>query len=106
MADTGIIPADIALTYGKVKMIQPAPQQVEAAETKEKIKAIHQNTSLQAVSDIRIRKGMDGNTYISCLIYGEKQLAKHMKPGDVEYYQMRMAASDKAFNGVASELVQ
>ncbi len=106
VTDTGIIPADIALTYGKVKMIQPAPQQVQAAETKEKIKAIHQNTSLQAVSDIRIRKGMDGNTYISCLINGEKQLAKHMKPGDVEYYQMRMAASDKAFNGVASELVQ
>ena len=62
-------------------------------------------TPLQTVSDIRIRKGMDGNTYISCHINGEKQLAKRMKPGDAEYYRMRMAASDKAFNGVAPELV-
>lgn len=62
-------------------------------------------TPLQTVSDIRIRKGMDGNTYISCHINGEKQLAKRMKPVDAEYYHMRMAASDKAFNGVAPELV-
>lgn len=63
-------------------------------------------TPLQTVSNIRIRKGIDGNTYISCHINGEKQLAKRMKTGDAEYYQMRMAASDKAFNGVAPELAQ
>lgn len=62
-------------------------------------------TPLQTVSDIRIRKGLDGNTYISCHIDGEKQLSKRMKPADAEYYRMRMAASDKAFNGVAPELV-
>ena len=63
-------------------------------------------TPLQTVSNIRIRKGIDGNTYISCHINGEKQLAKRMKIGDAEYYQMRMAASDKAFNGVAPDLAQ
>lgn len=63
-------------------------------------------TPLQTVSDIRIRKGMDGNTYISCHINGEKQLAKRMKPVDAEYYRMRMSQSDKAYNGVASELVK
>ena len=63
-------------------------------------------TSLQTVSNIRIRKGIDGNTYISCHINGEKQLAKRMKPGDAEYYQMRMSQSDKAFNGVAPELTK
>lgn len=61
-------------------------------------------TPLQTVSDIRIRKGMDGNTYISCHINGEKQLAKRMKPSDAEYYRMRMSQSDKAYNGVAPEL--
>ena len=63
-------------------------------------------TPLQTVSNIRIRKGIDGNTYISCHINGEKQLAKRMKPGDAEYYQMRMNQSDKAFNGVAPELTK
>ena len=63
-------------------------------------------TPLQTVSDIRIRKGMDGNTYISCHINGEKQLAKRMKPVDAEYYRMRMSQSDKAYNGVAPELVK
>lgn len=49
VADTGIIPADIALTYGKVKIVQPAPQQQEQMdEIKEKVKAIHQNTSLKS----------------------------------------------------------
>lgn len=49
VADTGIIPADIALTYGKVKMVQPAPhQQEQVTETKEKVKAIHQNTDMKA----------------------------------------------------------
>lgn len=60
----------------------------------------------QAVSDIRIRKGIDGNPYISCNVYGERQLAKKMKPEHFEYYRMRMAQSDKAFNGVAPELAQ
>ena len=60
----------------------------------------------QAVSDIRIRKGIDDNPYISCNVYGERQLAKKMKPEHFEYYQMRMAQSDKAFNGVAPELAQ
>ena len=63
-------------------------------------------TKQQAVSDIRIRKGIDDNVYISCHINGEKQMAKRMKPGDVEYYRMRMSQSDKAFNGVAPELAQ
>lgn len=58
----------------------------------------------QAVSDIRIRQGLDGNTYISCHVYGERQLAKKMTQADVEYYRKRMTASDKAFNGVGPEL--
>ena len=58
----------------------------------------------QAVSDIRIRKGLDGNPYISCHIFGERQLAKKMSPAHYEYYRMRMADSDKAFNGVGPEL--
>ena len=49
VVDTGIIPADIALTYGKVKMVQQAPkEQEQVAETKEKVKAIHQNTDMKA----------------------------------------------------------
>ena len=60
----------------------------------------------QAVSDIRIRKGIDGNPYISCNVYGERQLAKKMKPEHFEYNRMRMSQSDKAFNGVAPELAQ
>ena len=58
------------------------------------------------VSDIRIRKGLDGNTYISCHINGKRQLAKRMNPIDADYFRMRMNASDKAFNGVAPELVK
>ena len=58
----------------------------------------------QAVSHIKIRNGLDGNTYISCHVYGERQLAKRMSSNDVEYYNRRMAASDKAYNGVAPEL--
>ena len=60
----------------------------------------------QAVSEIKIRNGMDGNTYISCQVFGERQLAKKMDNNDIEYYRMRMAASDKAYNGVAPELAQ
>lgn len=58
----------------------------------------------QKVSDIRIRSGMDGHTYISCHVFGQRQLAKRMTPGDAEYYRMRMASSDKAYNRVAPEL--
>ena len=65
---------------------------------------VDDNRDRQAVSDIRIRKGIDGNTYISCHIYGQKQIAKRMSVTDVEYYRMRMTASDKAYNGVAPEL--
>lgn len=60
----------------------------------------------QAVSEIRIRKGIDNNVYISCNVYGERQLAKRMNVSDIEYYRMRMAQSDKAFNAVAPELAQ
>lgn len=56
------------------------------------------------VSDIRIRKGMDNNVYISCKVMGEQQLSKRLTTVDVNYYRMRMAASDKAYNGVAPEL--
>lgn len=57
-----------------------------------------------AVSDIRIRKGMDNNLYISCKVFGEQQLSKRMNQVDVNYYNMRMRSSDKAYNGVAPEL--
>lgn len=56
------------------------------------------------VSDIRIRKGMDNNVYISCKVMGEQQLSKRLTTVDVNYYRMRMAASDKAYNSVAPEL--
>jgi hypothetical protein len=78
---------------------------IDAYEYSNKKKEVEEN-QLQTVSDIRIRKGLDGNTYISCHINGEKQLAKRMKPVDAEYYRMRMSQSDKAYNGVASELVK
>ena len=42
----------------------------------------------QAVSDIRIRKGIDGNPYISCNVYGEKQLSKRMSKVDAYYYKI------------------
>ena len=69
-------------------------------------KKIDDVKQLQAVSEISIKRRIDGNTYISCHVYGEKQLSKRMRPTDVEYYRMRMAASDKAYNGVAPELAQ
>ena len=78
---------------------------IDAYENSIQGKKVEEN-QLQTVSDIRIRKGLDGNTYISCHINGEKQLAKRMKPGDAEYYRMRMSQSDKAYNGVAPELVK
>mgnify|MGYP003300159608 CR=1 FL=1 len=57
-----------------------------------------------AVSDIRIRKGMDNNVYISCKVFGEQQLSKRMNTVDINYYNTRMRSSDKAYNGVAPEL--
>lgn len=48
VADTGIIPADIALTYGKVKLVQPAPPKQEQIEdNREKVNVIHQHTNLK-----------------------------------------------------------
>ena len=69
-------------------------------------KKVDEAMDRQAVSNIRIRQGIDGNPYISCNVYGQRQLAKKMKPEHFEYYRMRMAQSDKAFNGVGPELAQ
>ena len=59
-----------------------------------------------AVSDIRIRKGMDNNWYISCKVFGEQQLSKRLNTTDTNYYRMRMLSSDKAYNGVAEVMAR
>lgn len=108
--DTGITPADVALTYGEIKIINDVPTYKKDIETDvnavedsfdETLEDLKKN---QSISEIKIRKGIDGKTYISCHIFGEKQLAKKMNDQDVEYFQKRMASSDKAYNGVAPEL--
>lgn len=112
VTDTGITPADIALTYGEIKLVNDIPtykKDIEAdANTVEDRpeKAVEDLKKKQSISDIKIRKGIDGKMYISCQIFGEKQLAKRMTDQDVEYFQKRMASSDKAYNGVAPELAK
>lgn len=44
----------------------------------------------QALDNIRIRKGLDDKSYISCNVYGEKQLSKRMSKVDAYYYDSRM----------------
>lgn len=58
----------------------------------------------QAVSDIRIRQGLDGYTYVSCHVHGERQLAKRISASDADFYRMRTAGTDRGAGGVAAEL--
>ena len=108
--DTGIIPADIALTYGEIKMVNDGSKDREQLQTEEpergEAQLYGQIQKNQVVSDIQIRQKLDGKIYISCQVFGERQIAKPMTGADVRYYQQRMASSDKAYNGVAPELAQ
>lgn len=62
------------------------------------------DASASLLSDIRIRRGMDRNLYISCKVDGEQQLSKRLNTADANYYSMRMHSGDKAYNAAATEL--
>lgn len=62
------------------------------------------DASASLLSDIRIRRGMDRNLYISCKVDGEQQLSKRLNTADANYYSMRMRSGDKAYNAAATEL--
>lgn len=115
VVDTGIIPADIALTYGKVKMVQQAPkQQEQVAETKEKVKAIHQNTDMKAdmlkailkyegyITDINVPSDKLGNAQKGLLL-----LDKDNHVTDFISYSQKKAGNtvDFSFNPVSIEKV-